>query len=409
VATFVHVLYDMHEWVTERLKNKGDVPVEVRRAWWVTLKWYFGFCAKMELGDPGNRENGIVFWKEGVLPRDPKEWQKEQWGNALKWFFEELVGTDRAGPAMRSVVRRRHLAFATEKVYMAWLRRFQAYLHPKDAMDAREEDAVNFLSYLAEDRGIAAAGQTQAFNALLFFFRHVLGQEDVVIRGVTRAKKRERIPVVLSTREVSELLDELAVKYQLMGRLQYGCGLRVRELLRLRVKDVDFDRGQLLVFEGKGGKDRVTVLPGSLVPRLEKQIAFVGRQHKEDEAADFGGASMKASLAKKYRVAKKSLQWQYLFPAKSLAKDPRSGEMLRHHAHQNSYQYAISEAAKRAGIVKKVTTHVLRHSFATHMLEGGADIRTLQELLGHKSVETTQIYTHVTKKPFGIVSPLDRL
>jgi integron integrase len=247
-------------------------------------------------------------------------------------------------------------------------------------------------------------------NALLFFFRHVLEKPEVNFRGATRASKSKRIPVVLSVEETRALLEELPSRYRIMANLQYGAGLRMRELIRLRVKDLDFDRGQITVRGGKGDRDRVSVLPGSLAETLRKHLLKIDRLHKSDEEAGFGGASLPDALMRKYSKARKALSWQYVFPSKSLAKDPRgSGELIRHHIHENSYQEALRKAAREAGIEKNVTSHVLRHSFATHMLEGGADIRTLQDLLGHKSVETTQIYTHVMKKPFGIVSPLDRL
>jgi integron integrase len=405
----MYVLFDMHDLVKVHLKEYSGASLEDRRAWWVTLKWYFGYCAKMELGEPTNRENGKIFWRDAVLASNPEDWQKVQWGAALKWFFEELVARDRAGPELRSALRRRHLAYRTEKAYMGWLRRFEAFLYPKTAMEADSADVVRFLTYLAEVKLLAATGQNQCFNALLFFFRYVREQPDVDFQGATRAKKRPRIPVVLSKAELTRLLELLPTKFRLMGRLQYGAGLRINELLRLRVKDLDFDRGQLVVRGGKGDKDRVTVLPGSLVDLLRLQLEQVRALHAEDSAADFGGASMGEALARKFSVARRELSWQYVFPHGRLAKDPRSGEMLRHHALENSYQNAIRNTAKAAGIEKRVTPHVLRHSFATHMLEGGADIRTVQELLGHSSVETTQIYTHVMKRPFGIVSPLDTL
>ncbi len=394
----------MHDWVKVHLKAYSGASVEERRAWWITLKWYFGYCAKKELGEPTNRDNGKIFWRDAVLCADPEDWQKAQWGDALKWFFEELAARDVAGAKLRSALRRRHLAYTTEKAYMGWLRRFQAFLHPKEAMGSESADVVRFLTYLAEEKELAPTGQNQCFNALLFFFRYVREQPDVDFQGATRAKKRQRVPVVLSTREVTRLLELLPTKFRLMGRLQYGAGLRVNELLRLRVKDLDFDRGQLVVRGGKGDKDRITVLPSSLVDLLQLQLEQVRALHVEDVAADFGGASMTEALARKFSVARAELSWQYLFPHSRLAKDPRSEEMLRHHALENSYQNAIRTTAKKAGIEKRVTPHVLRHSFATHMLEGGADIRTVQDLLGHASVETTQIYTHVMKKPFGIVS-----
>lgn len=399
----------MHDWVAAHLREYSGANLEEHRAWWVTLRWYFGYCSKKELGEPGKRENGRIFWRDAVLQSNSEEWQKAQWGAALKWFFEELVAKDRAGPALRSAIRRRHLAYATEKAYMGWLRRFEAFLYPKDAMEAESGDVVRFLTHLAEEREIAPTGQNQCFNALLFFFRYVREQPDVDFRGATRAKKRQRVPVVLSKKEVARLLELLPPKFRLMGRLQYGAGVRINELLRLRVKDLDFDRGQLVVRGGKGDKDRVTVLPGSLVDLLQMQLDTVRNLHKQDVANGFGGASMSEALARKFSLARKELSWQYVFPHGRLAKDPRSGELLRHHALENSYQSAVRNAAKKAGIEKRVTPHVLRHSFATHMLEGGADIRTVQDLLGHASVETTQIYTHVMKKPFGIVSPLDSL
>ena len=399
----------MYEWVKVQLEEYSSASLEERHAWWITLKWYFGYCAKKELGEPINRDNGKIFWRDAVLPAQPEDWKKAQWGNALKWFFEVVATKDIAGPHLRSAIRRRHLAYTTEKAYMGWLRRFQVFLHPKEVMEAESPEVVNFLTYLAEEKKIAPTGQNQCFNALLFFFRYVREQPNVDFRGATRAKKRTRIPVVLSQAEVTRLLELLPTKFRLMGRLQYGSGLRVNELLRLRVKDLDFDRGQLSIHGGKGDKDRVSVLPSSLVDFLHLQLKQVRSLHIEDMKANFCGASMTEALACKFSVARRELSWQYLFPHSRLAKNPRSEELLRHHALENSYQNAVRTTAKKAGIEKRVTPHVLRHSFATHMLEGGADIRTVQELLGHASVETTQIYTHVMKKPFGIISPLDRL
>lgn len=195
----------------------------------------------------------------------------------------------------------------------------------------------------------------------------------------------------------------------MLARLQYGAGLRVSELIRLRVADVDFDRGQIYVRDAKGGKDRSTILPASLETLLRAQLDRIRRIHAEDQKTGFDGASLPPGLIRKLGGRNRDLHWQYLFPANKLAKDPRTGKTMRHHALENSYQVAITRAAKAAGIEKRVTTHALRHSFATHMLEGGADIRTVQELLGHNRVETTQIYTHVMKRPHGLVSPVDRL
>jgi len=399
----------MKSWTWSILERDEGLSPEQRAQWEVVLNWYFGFCAKRELRDPSDRENGKLFWSEAVQQRNPEAWQRAQWGEALKWFFTTVGDWDRAGREMRSVLRRRHLAYRTEQTYMGWLRRFQVFLHPRDAMEAKEEEAVAFFSHLAEKEEVAPASQNQAFNALLFFFRHVLERGQVDFNGAVRAKARKRMPVVLSVREMRLFLGELPTRFQVMARLQYGAGLRVSELLRLRVKDLDFDRGQLMVRGGKGDKDRVTVLPSSLEGELRTQVERVRRVHGEDLAAGFEGTSMTPALERKFSRRRKDLLWQYVFPSGSLAKDPRTGRLFRHHALENSYQVAVSRAAAAAGIEKRVTTHVLRHSFATHMLEAGGDIRTVQELLGHDSVETTQIYTHVMKKPFGIVSPADRL
>lgn len=246
---------------------------------------------------------------------------------------------------------------------------------------------------------------------MLFFFRHVLSREVVDFKGAVRANKSKRIPVVLSQPETVALLDALSGKFRLMGRLQYGTGLRLGELIRLRVKDLDFGRKQLLVRAGKGDKDRVTMLPAVLVEPLKRQMVKVKKLLEKDLEKGFVGVSMPDALARKYKSGRRELIWQYVFPSTQLASDPRGGEgMVRHHAHEKSYQRAVHKAAEDAGIEKNVTTHVLRHSFATHLLEGGSDIRTLQDLLGHQSVETTQIYTHVTEKGgVGVASPLDRL
>ena len=272
---------------------------------------------------------------------------------------------------MRKAIRQRHLAYTTEKAYMAWLRRFQAFLHPKDVMDATGAEVVRFLSHLAEEAGLAPSGQNQCFNALLYFFRYVLEQTDVDFKGATRAKKRVRMPVVLSQSEVARVLDYLSRQFRLMGRLQYGSGLRIKELLRLRVKDLDFERGQLHIHSGKGDKDRVSVLPKSLVEVLRNQLELIRKLHAEDVAAGFDGVSMTAAMARKFSIARREFSWQYLFPAKSLGKDPRSGQLLRHHALENSYQKAVRAATLLAGVEKRVTPHVFRHSFATHLLEGG--------------------------------------
>lgn len=297
--------------------------------------------------------------------------QKEQWGKAMAWYFTKLVPMDGAGKKMRSALRRRHLRYRTELSYLGWLRRFQAFLHPIDALQACEQDVVNFLTFLAEELELASTSQDQAFNALLFFFRHVLDKSEVNFRGATRSKKRIRIPVVLTKAEVQRLLENLPARYQLPGRLQYGSGLRISELFRLRVQELDFERYQIQVRNSKGGKDRYTVLPEALVPILKRQVVQLRALHDEDVEASFDGASMNPALGRKFSVARKHFGWQYFFPAKKLRRDPRSGNLYRHHLMENSYQVAISRTARMSGIDKRITPHVLRHSFATRLLEGG--------------------------------------
>jgi integron integrase len=265
-----------------------------------------------------------------------------------------------------------------------------------------------FLTHLAAREGVSAATQKQALNALVFYLREVEGQTPGDFSDFVRARRRARTPVVLSAGECRRLFGALEGTFGLMAELMYGAGLRLTELLRLRVKDADVARRQLVVRGGKGDQDRVTVLPEAVVERLEAHRERLRRLHGEDRAAGLPGVWVPEALARKYPNAGTDWAWQWLFPSRQLMRDPRSGQRRRHHLLDATFQHAIRQAARKAGLEKKVTPHVLRHSFATHLLEGGADIRTVQELLGHKSVETTQIYTHVMAKPgLGVRSPLD--
>jgi integron integrase len=270
-------------------------------------------------------------------------------------------------------------------------------------------EVEGFLTSLAVDRKVSAATQNQALAALLFLYREVLGVELPWLEGITRAKAPEHVPVVLSRAEIDRLFSHIEGTHDLMGRLLYGTGMRLMECVRLRVKDVDFDRSEIAVRAGKGAKDRVTVLPASLAPYLREHLARVRVLWEEDRRDGRPAVEMPAALERKYPNAGRQWGWFWVFPARGLSRDPRSGVVRRHHAHEQALQRAIKRAVVAAGIAKPASTHTLRHSFATHLLEAGYDIRTVQELLGHRDVRTTMIYTHVLNRGGrGVVSPIDR-
>ena len=306
-------------------------------------------------------------------------------------------------------LRVKHYSLRTEEAYLYWIRR---YIRATRGKHPRLLDGVaveGFLTELAVRDRVAASTQNQALSALLFLYREVLSIDLPWMENVTRAKRPLRLPVVLSKGEVMALLARLRGREALMAALLYGSGLRLMECVRLRVKDVDFVRGDLTVRNGKGGKDRKTVLPLSLRPLLQRQIEDVRVVHAEDLAAGFGAVYLPHALAKKYPNAPRELAWQYVFPATRLSVDPLDGAKRRHHIDEKGLQRVVRTAAQDLGLNKPVTPHTLRHCFATHLLESGSDIRTVQELLGHKDVTTTQIYTHVLNRgPSGVLSPLDR-
>lgn len=311
--------------------------------------------------------------------------------------------------AVRDRLRVKHYSLRTEQAYLYWIRR---YIRACGGRHPRELDGVaveGFLSGLATRDEVAASTQNQALSALLFLYREVLGIRLPWMENVVRAKRTRRLPVVLSKGEVALLLRNLAGREWLMAALMYGSGLRLMECLRLRVKDVDLARNEIVVRCGKGGKDRRTVLPASLREPLARQVDTARVLHARDVEAGFGEVSLPHALARKYPNAPRQFAWQYLFPAGRRGIDPRDGREKRHHIDEKVPQRAVARASAEAGLRKPVTPHVLRHCFATHLLEDGADIRTVQELLGHKDVATTQIYTHVLGRGAGgVLSPLDR-
>ena len=310
---------------------------------------------------------------------------------------------------VRARMRRLGLAMRTEEAYVGWIRRFILAHGKRHPREMGEREVESFLSDLAVRGRVAASTQTQALSALLFLYREVLGVELPWMENIRRAKRPERVPVVLSHNEARALLGELAGVNWLMASLLYGSGLRLLECLRLRVQDVDFGRREITVRQGKGGKDRRTMLPAGLKSALRAQLDQALRLHQRDLALGFGAVWLPDALARKYPNAAREWIWQYVFPASQRSVDPGDGTMRRHHLDESVLQRAVKRAGTSAGLTKRATCHTLRHSFATHLLEAGYDIRTIQELLGHKDVSTTMIYTHVLNKGgHGVLSPLDR-
>jgi integron integrase len=305
-------------------------------------------------------------------------------------------------------LRLKHYSIRTEQAYVDWIRRYILFHHKRHPNEMGEKEITRFLTHLAVEKNVAASTQNQAFSALLFLYQQVLGRKLDFIDNVQRVKRPAKIPVVLTSDEARLVLDELTGEYRLMAELLYGSGLRLLECLRLRVKDVDFGYGQITVRDGKGLRDRVTLLPESLRQPLQLHLQRVRQIHERDLAHGRGHAYLPFALKRKYPNAERSWGWQYVFPANKLTTDPRSGGRRRHHVSEKNLQNAVKGAITRAGIQKAASCHTFRHSFATHLLEARYDIRSLQELLGHKDVSTTMIYTHVLNKPgLAIRSPLD--
>jgi integron integrase len=320
----------------------------------------------------------------------------------------DVPDTTRLFAEVRRRLRLKHYSLRTEQAYVAWVRRFifaNGRRHPRHLGGAEVE---RFLSNLATEGNVASSTQNQALSALLFLYREVMGLELAWMGSIDRAKRPRRLPTVLSRAEVVRLLAAMDGRVWLIAALLYGTGMRLMEGLRLRVKDIDFDRNEICIREGKGGKDRRTMLPRSLVEPLVREVERVRTLHTQDLAEGHGAVWLPHALERKHKNANRAFGWQYLFPARDLSRDPRSGTTRRHHLDDAVLSRGLKMACRRACIVKPVTAHTLRHSFATHLIETGYDIRTVQELLGHKDVATTQIYTHVLNRGGrGVVSPID--
>ncbi|HEX8237790.1 MAG TPA: integron integrase [Abditibacteriaceae bacterium] len=311
--------------------------------------------------------------------------------------------------AVRQTMRLRHMSLRSEHTYISTIRRFIYFHGKRHPINMGVPEIRAYLSHLAVHDGVAASTQNVAFNALLFLYREVLHIELPEINHVQRAQRPARLPTVFTPNEVKAVLEQMSSTPHLMASLLYGSGLRLMECVRLRVKDIDLETRQITVREGKGDKDRITMLPSSLMEPLRHQLEVARCLHRQDLAAGYGEVYMPTALARKYPRAAWEWPWQYVFPAQRRSTDPRTGKTRRHHIAEDSLQRAVKKAILQVGIAKRGSCHTLRHSFATHVLEAGYDIRTVQELLGHKDVNTTMIYTHVLNRPgLAVKSPLDR-
>ncbi|HEU5138047.1 MAG TPA: integron integrase [Steroidobacteraceae bacterium] len=309
---------------------------------------------------------------------------------------------------LRAEIHKRHYSYRTEKQYVGWVRRYIHFHQLRHPADLGADHIEAFLSNLATERNVAAATQAQALAALLFLYNRVLNVDLPWLANVTRARRPKRLPIVLSRTEVRAILSQLHDPYLILASLLYGSGLRLMEALRLRVKDLDLDAQRLVIRDGKGRKDRVTILPESLTAPLRLRLRVLHEAHDSAVSRGFGGVELPYALARKYPRAHLDWGWQYIFPAANPSRDPRTGAWRRHHLHEQSVQRVMRKAIRDAGIDKPASCHTFRHCFATHLIESGTDIRTVQELMGHASVKTTQIYTHVLNRA-GIAarSPLD--
>ena len=322
------------------------------------------------------------------------------------------MGTEPAAPRLleqvRELIRIRHYSIRTEQAYLQWIRRYILFNDKRHPRELGAAEVTAFLSHLAVQRNVAASTQNQALNAVFFLYRDVLKIELPWLDDLHRAKRSQRLPVVLAREEVKRLLAQMEGTSWLMTSLTYGSGLRLLECLRLRVKDLDFDRCEVIVRDGKGQKDRVTMLPRALVEPLRSHLTRVKVRHEQDVREGFGRVYLPFALERKYPSADREWGWQYVFPSAKRSLDPRSRVERRHHVSPESLQRAVKSAVRASQILKPASVHTLRHSFATHLLESGYDIRTVQELLGHSDVKTTMIYTHVLNRGGkGVVSPFD--
>jgi len=417
------------------LEDEIDDPRK-REAWRITIRWYLGWCRRRRCS--ATTETVVTFLTEVAEAKKPGESVMEAWREALRWFFRRGWAREKAGGSMESAasdeqvdweslrrealsdiadplerrvarrIRDKNMMLRTEQTYRGWIRRFVRFLGQQSPEKSGPAEIRGFLSHLAGEREVAVSTQRQALNAVVFFFREVLGREPGEIGEFMKARARKRLPVVLTREEIKGLFAEMSGMGRFMAQVAYGSGLRLTELIRLRVKDVDLDRGLITVRGGKGDKDRAVPLADALGTTMRAHVLRLREIFEEDRKAGLPGVFLPDALERKYRNAGTRFEWQWFFPGEKPVRDPRTGVLRRHHVLDATFQAAIRAAANRARIPKRVTPHILRHTFATHLLESGVDIRTVQDFLGHSSVETTQIYLHVMRKPgAGARSPLD--
>ena len=388
------------------------------------LKWVTDCYRYFNLAQDVSLSNGQLEDFLRHLAKNHEDWQVRQADRAVRLYVFFLAKAARAAEESTSgyaqdwnaveqstmqALRLRQRSISTEKTYLTWLRQFRSFVKGQQPALLAGRDLQNFLSSLAVDRKVSASTQNQALNALVFLFRHVLDKNIEGEISAVRARQKRRLPVVLTAEEIDIIFSCMQGLNLLMARVIYGCGLRLQECLQLRIKDIDLDSGVVIVRSGKGDKDRRTVLPESLKGELSRHISTVEKVYNADRQADAAGVYLPGALERKFPKAGKEWAWFWLFPAETVSVDPRTSIIRRHHVYHASLQRAFKSAVRKAGIAKQASLHTLRHSFATHLLEDGYDIRTIQELLGHANLQTTMIYTHVTKRNIlGVRSPLDR-
>ncbi|MFT5881998.1 MAG: integron integrase, partial [Crocinitomicaceae bacterium] len=400
------------------IENSRDLNRNEKQQFGFLVAWLESWRIQRRL--PACRETCRRFWKEMVKVKPRETWQLNQWTEAVRWYLGWLDICKKEGKptasipermsnAVHSLGARRGLALTTRKSYAGWIARFGRVAGSAEGAQ-NPVIARQWLADLVEKTNVSFSTQKQALNALAFFFKEVCSMEEVDL-GVRMRKRSRHVPTVLTKDELLHLIGKLEPKYKLKAKLQYGAGLRIAELLQIRAKDIDLERRQLTIREGKGGRERVTMIPDCLIPEIELQLTHCRALYEKDRAANANGVQMPNAMNRKAPKAAKSWQWFWLFPAEKESTDPSTGIIRRHHIHPDSYGGSISRAARAAAISKRVTSHVLRHSFATHLVESGSDLRTVQDLLGHADVKTTEIYTHVAtgSNGRGVKSPLDTM